>query len=50
MKKRINELVKIFKERDTVRKILQAKDVKAVYEEEKTAMDEQLKSFKHCNA
>lgn len=43
--KTLNELVRIFKERDTVRKILQAKDVKAVYEEEKAAMSEQLESF-----
>lgn len=45
MKERLDELVRIFKERDTVRKILQAKDVKAVYEEEKTAMSKQLESF-----
>lgn len=43
--KQLNELVATFKERDTVRKILQAKDVKAVYEEEKAAMSEQLESF-----
>lgn len=45
MEKRLNDLVNIFKGRDTVRKILQAKDVKAVYEEEKAAMKEQLESF-----
>lgn len=42
----INELVEIFKERNTVRKILQAKNIKAVYESEKAAMSEQIKSFK----
>ena len=45
--KLLNELVRIFKGRNTVKKILQAKDVKAVYEEEKAAMSEQLESFKH---
>lgn len=45
MEERLNELIKILKERDTVRKILQAKDVKAVYEEEKVAMKEQLECF-----
>lgn len=43
--KLLNELVAIFKERNTVRKILQAKDLKAAYEEEKATMSEQLKSF-----
>lgn len=43
--KTLNELVRIFKERDTVRNILRAKDVKAVYEEEKAAMSERLESF-----
>lgn len=42
----LNELVRIFKERNTVRKILQAKDVKAVYEEEKEAVNYELESFK----
>lgn len=45
MEERLNELIKILKERNTVRKILQAKDVKSVYEEEKVAMKEQLESF-----
>lgn len=44
--KQLNELVATFKERDTVRKILQAKDVKAVYEEEKAAVRHELESFK----
>lgn len=44
--KTLNELVRISKERDTVRKILQAKDVKAVYEEEKAAVRHELESFK----
>ena len=47
MKERLDEIVRIFKERDTVRKIQQAKDFEAVYEEEKAAMSEQLESFKH---
>lgn len=47
LKEELNELVKIFKERDTVRKILQAKDAKAAYKEEKVAMAEQLESFYH---
>ena len=44
--KLLNELVAIFKERNTVRKILQAKDVKATYEEEKAAVRYELESFK----
>lgn len=47
MKERLNELVKTLKERNTIRKILQAKDVKAAYEEEKEALKEQLESFEH---
>lgn len=43
--KLLNKLVTIFKERNTVRKILQAKDFKAAYEEEKVAMREQLENF-----
>ena len=43
----LNELITIFKGRNTVRKILQAKDVKAVYESEKAAMRDQLESFDH---
>lgn len=44
--KLLNELIAIFKERDTVRKILQAKDVKAVYKEEKATVKYELESFK----
>lgn len=44
--KSLNELVRIFKERNTVRKILQAKDVKAVYEEEKAAVIYELEIFR----
>ena len=43
--KLLNELVAIFKERNTVRKILQAKDLNTAYEEEKAAMSEQLENF-----
>ena len=45
MEERLNELVKILKERDTVRKILQAKDVKSVYEEEKATVTEKIEAF-----
>lgn len=44
--KSLNELVRIFKERNTVRKILQAKDVKAVYEDEKAAVSYELEIFR----
>lgn len=44
--KTLNELVRLFKERDTVRRILQAKDAKAVYEEVKAAVRHELESFK----
>lgn len=38
----LKELIEKMKERDTVRKIMQAKDVKAVYYEEKNAMSGQI--------
>lgn len=38
MEERLKELVVLFKERDTVRRILHAKDVGAAFEEEEEAM------------
>lgn len=42
----LKELIEKMKERDTVRKIMQAKDVKAVYYEEKNAMSGQIEEFR----
>ena len=42
----LNELITIFKGRNTVRKILQVKDLKAVYESEKAAVRDELESFR----
>ena len=42
----LNELIVIFKEWDIVRKILRAKDVKAVYNEEKAVIELPLERFK----
>ena len=39
-------MITIFKGRNTVRKILQAKDVKAVYESEKATVRDELESFR----
>ena len=46
LKKVLNKLVKEMQERNSVDKILQAKDLRAVYNEEKVAMKKQLKDFK----
>lgn len=44
--KSLNEMVDIFKRRNTVSKIYQVKDVRTAYEEEKVAIREQLERFK----
>ena len=46
LKKVLNKLVKEMQERNSVDKILQAKDLREVYNEEKAAMKKQLKDFK----
>lgn len=42
----LKELIEKMEERGTVRKIVQAKDVKAVYYEEKNAMSNQIEEFR----